>query len=173
MILPPNLRSFFVPERTTQINRLLQCNPRDKGVGVRCYGVGGDPNSLGNWEWYPQQGTSGTGTLMQRRPGMGENMACSGNVSCAVAPVKSSKHASSGLRMAESLIKQWAAAERCSQMNLLPTDTETSRVWKEGSEPTKIHEHLETYKELLKHKLSFSTSVLPTPRPMICNCHDL
>lgn len=84
MILSPNLRSVYVPERTTHINRLSQCIPRDKGVGVRCYGAGGDPNSLGNWEWHPQQGTSSI--LMQRRPGVGGNAACSGNVRCAAEP---------------------------------------------------------------------------------------
>lgn len=47
-----------------------------------------------------------------------------------------------GLRVAESLVKQGAAAERCCRMNLLLTDAKMSRVWEEGAEPTKIHKAL-------------------------------
>lgn len=75
-----------------QVNRRSQYNLCDNGVHIRCSGTRGNPTShLGQLtsQYSGEKVVSEEWDIQQRqpdvrRPGIGENMACSGNISSAV-----------------------------------------------------------------------------------------
>lgn len=56
-----------------------------------------------------------------------------------------------GLRVAESLVKQGAAAERCSRMNLLLTDAKTSRAYEDTQSAWKPVKSYRNISHLSRH----------------------